>query len=135
MAMKFPEASGEIKAILSNPSIQKMMDSVEQLLLDEKDLTPQQWKYYQQRINSTIDDLTKQFKTTAKDLTEINSLDSVEVKLIKFRLQKCLIDFLQNTFDKLKEYVNNIFDQIKKGIKWCWGKLKEAFASFKRLFN
>lgn len=135
MAMEFPEASDEIKGILSDPDIKRMIASVEELLMDERDLTPEQWKYYQQRIDGKIDNLTQEIKTTAKSLTEINPSDPMDVKKQKVRLQKHLINFLQEAFDKLKRTVKWIFDQIKNGIKWCWGKLKEAFTSFKRLFN
>ena len=134
MATDFPEASDEIRAILCNPDIQQMIESVEELLLDDRDLTPEQWKYYQDRIDGKIQSLTQDIKTTAKKLTSINPADSIEVKTQKVRLQKHLISFLQDTFDKLKRAFSWVFNQIKNGIKWCWGKLKETFSSFKRLF-
>jgi len=134
MSVEFPEANDEIKAILRNPDIQKMIDDVEALLLDDRDLTPDQWKYYQQRINGKIDVLTDDIKKTTKDIAQINPYDSTEVKAQKVRLHKHLLSFLEKAFNKLKETFKRIFDQIKNGIKWCWGKLKETFSSFKRLF-
>ena len=135
MAVEFPQASEEIRALLKNPDIKGMIASVEELLLDDKDLTPEEWKYYQRRIEGKIDTLADEIKTTAKSLTEIDPADPIAVKQRKVKLQKNLISFLQTVFDKLKQIFKWIFDQIKNGIKWCWGKLKEAYSSFKKLFS
>lgn len=135
MSIEFPEATPEIKAILKNPNVKRMIEAVEELLLDDKDLTPEQWEYYQKRVSGKIDNLADDIKTTTKQLTDIKPEDSVEEKLKKLQLQKTLIDFLQNVFDKLKKTFQWIFQQIKNGVLWCWGKLKDAFSSFKKLFS
>ena len=134
MSVEFPEATDEIKTILTNPDIKKMIEAVEQLILDDRDLTPEQWNYYQQRVSGKIDKLADEIKSTAKKVTEINPGDTMEEKRQKVRLHKHLISFLESAFESLKKAFQYIFDQIKKGIKWCWGKLKETYASFKRLF-
>lgn len=134
MSVKFPEASDEIKAILTIPDIKEMIGAVEQLILDDKDLTPEQWNYYKQRVNGKIEVLADEIKNVAKKVTEIKPDDPKEEKLQKVRLQKSLLSFLEATFDSLKRAFQWIFDQISKGIKWCWGKLKEAYSAFKGLF-
>ena len=135
MAVEFPQASDEIRAILSNPDIQRMIASVEELLVKDHDLTPDQWIYYQKRIDGKIDKLTQEIKSTASSIAHIDPSDAMEVKTRKVRIQRHLISFLSAAFNKLKEAFKWIFSQIKNGIEWCWGKLKETFSAFKRLFN
>lgn len=134
MSVEFPEATDEIKAILTNPDIKKMIEAVEQLIVDDRDLSAEQWEYYKQRVNGKIEKLTDEIKSTAKKLTDIDPTDTMEEKRQKLRLHKHLISFLENAFESLKKAFRYIFQQIKKGIKWCRDRLKETYASFKRLF-
>ena len=125
----------DIKALLCVYSIHKMMEGVEQMLLQGRDLTPDQWKHYQQRISGEIDHLGNEIMKAAKQLTEIKPGDSVEEKSRKISLHNSLFSLLEAAVDDLKRSVTRICNQVGNGIKWCWEKLKEAYSSFKRLFN
>ena len=70
----FPPANDEIRAILSNPDISKVVEGVEGLIFDGKDLTTEQWHYYRQRIDGQyfMNVVTRRMEPKAKIMSEIS---------------------------------------------------------------
>ena len=135
MAVEFPQAEDEMRAIFATEDFQQRLNRVEELLNQGIDLTPEQWKAFQRQTDDTIGNLLEEIKKLGEKVTRIDPSDPMEVKKTKIVLQRTYVTFVQSTFDKLKETLQWIFTQIINGTQWCWEKLKETFTAFRAVFS
>ena len=135
MAVEFPQASDEIRAILLNGDVRQISLKVQEWLTAGRDLTPEQWRLYQDKINGKVDQMAGEMASAVKQLIDINTSDPIAVKLRKVRINDHTLSFLGAVFVKLKEALQWIFTQIKNGIDWCLERMRETFSAFTALFS